>query len=53
MNDKQSQPAEELIISVDTANAVVSYLASRPYVEVFRLIEAMQQCKPLPSKAKD
>lgn len=52
MSDQQTQPTE-LIISMETAEAVVSYLASRPYIEVFALINAMQQLKPLPAKAKE
>lgn len=37
----------ELVISVQIAEAIVNYLASRPYIEVFKLIEAMQQLEPL------
>ena len=47
MND-QAQP-QQLVISLATAEAVVNYLAARPYVEVFQLIPAMQQLQPLPA----
>ena len=47
MND-QAQP-QQLVIPLATAEAVVNYLAQRPYVEVFQLIAAMQQLQPLPA----
>ena len=40
MNDDNPQ---QLVIDIKTAEAVVNYLAARPYVEVFQLIAAMQQ----------
>jgi len=46
-DDKQQQ----LVIDLKTAEAVVNYLATRPYIEVFQLIAAMQQLKPLPEPA--
>ncbi len=47
MND-QAQP-QQLVIPLATAEAMVNYLAQRPYVEVFQLIAAMQQLQPLPA----
>ena len=44
-----SEQPDKLIIDVKTAEAVVNYLAGRPYVEVFQLIAAMQQLQPLPA----
>ena len=44
----QAQP-QQLVIPLATAEAVVNYLAARPYVEVFQLIAAMQQLQPLPA----
>ena len=38
MNDEQPK---QLVIPLATAEAVVNYLAQRPYVEVFQLIAAM------------
>ena len=43
-----TQP-DKLVIDLKTAEAVVNYLAARPYVEVFQLIAAMQQLQPLPA----
>lgn len=44
---------DKLVIDLKTAEAVVNYLAQRPYVEVFQLVAAMQQLQPLPApKAK-
>ena len=48
MND-QAQPEQQLVIDLKVAEAVVNYLAARPYVEVFQLIAAMQQLQPLPA----
>lgn len=47
MSDEQPK---QLVISLTTAEAVVNYLAQRPYVEVFQLIAAMQQLQPLPAQ---
>ena len=47
MND-QAQP-QQLVIPLATAEAVVNYLAQRPYIEVFTLIASMQQLQPLPA----
>lgn len=46
MNDEQPK---QLVIDLKTAEAIVNYLAARPYVEVFQLIAAMQQLQPLPA----
>ena len=46
MNDDKPQ---QLVIALKTAEAVVNYLAARPYIEVFQLIAAMQQFQPLPA----
>lgn len=46
MNNEQTK---QLVIDLKTAEAVVNYLATRPYVEVFQLIAAMQQLQPLPA----
>jgi len=37
-----------LVISVTTAEAIANYLATKPYIEVYQLIDLMQQLKPLP-----
>jgi len=41
--------SQQFVISVATAEAVINYLAGRPYIEVFQLIAAMQQLQPLPA----
>ena len=46
MNDDKPQ---QLVIPLATAEAVVNYLAQRPYIEVFQLIAALQQLQPQPS----
>lgn len=43
----QPAQADKLIIDIKTAEAIVNYLAARPYIEVFQLIAAMQQLEPL------
>jgi len=48
-----TEQPDKLIIDVKTAEAVVNYLAQRPYVEVFQLIAAMQQLQPLPAPANE
>jgi len=47
--NEQAAPETNLIIDIKTAEAVVNYLATRPYIEVFQLIAAMQQLQPLPT----
>lgn len=47
MEEKQFSIGEEL------AQAILSYLATRPYQEVFRLIAALQQLKPVVIGEKD
>lgn len=37
---------KEITISVELANAILGYLGSRPYGEVFQLIQAMQAAAP-------
>ena len=44
-----NEQTKQLVIDLKTAEAVVNYLASQPYVEVFQLIAAMQQLQPLPA----
>jgi len=34
---------KEITISVELANAILGYLGSRPYGEVFQIVEAIQQ----------
>jgi len=48
-----SEQPDKLIIDLKTAEAVVNYLAQRPYVEVFQLIALMQQLQPLPAPAQE
>ncbi len=48
-----NEPTKQLVIDLKTAEAVVNYLAQRPYVEVFQLIAAMQQLQPLPAPADE
>ena len=51
---------KQFIIQEDLANAILQYLASKPYGEVFQLIGALQQLRimdipelPKPKKEKD
>jgi len=37
----------EFTISQETVNKVLNYLAQRPFIEVAKLIEEVQQVKPL------
>lgn len=34
---------EKLVISKDSLQQILNYLAGRPYVEVFQLVQAIQQ----------
>jgi hypothetical protein len=34
---------KEITISVELANAILSYLGNRPYGEVFQIVDAIQQ----------
>jgi hypothetical protein len=34
---------KEITISVELANAILGYLGSRPYGEVFQIVQAIQQ----------
>ena len=47
---------KQFIIQEDLANAILQYLASKPYGEVFQLINALQQLRifenPEPQKEK-
>jgi hypothetical protein len=42
--------AKEYKIQEDVLNAVLNYLAQRPFVEVFKLVEALQKTEELPLK---
>jgi hypothetical protein len=42
----QTPPVEILAIPVPLAQRVVDYLAGRPYVEVFELIQDLQSLSP-------
>lgn len=35
--------SNKVTLSVDVVNAILNYLASKPYQEVFQLIQALQQ----------
>lgn len=37
---------KQFIIQEDLANAILQYLASKPYSEVFQLIGGLQQLRP-------
>ena len=37
---------KEITISIELANALLGYLGSRPYAEVFQLVQAMQAAAP-------
>ena len=37
---------KDITISIELANAILGYLGSRPYGEVFQLIQAMQAAAP-------
>jgi len=48
---------KQFIIQEDLANAILQYLASKPYGEVFQLISGLQQLRmfesPEPKKEKE
>jgi hypothetical protein len=37
---------KDITISIELANAILGYLGSRPYAEVFQLVQAMQAAAP-------
>jgi hypothetical protein len=37
---------KELTISIELANAILGYLGTKPYAEVFQFIEAIQAAAP-------
>jgi hypothetical protein len=37
---------KDITISIELANAILGYLGSRPYSEVFQLIQAIQAAAP-------
>jgi hypothetical protein len=37
---------KDMTISIELANAILGYLGTRPYGEVFQLIQAMQAAAP-------
>jgi hypothetical protein len=37
---------KDITISIELANAILGYLGSKPYGEVFQLIQAMQAAAP-------
>lgn len=37
---------KDMTISIELANAILNYLATRPYGEVFQLIQAVQAAAP-------
>lgn len=43
-----SEQPQNLIIPTTLAEAIVQYLAQRPYIEVHKLIAALQQLQPAP-----
>ena len=44
----------EIKLSVDTVNQILGYLGTRPYQEVFHLIQAIQEAaKPQEAEPKD
>ncbi len=42
--------AKEYKITEEVLNATLNYLAQRPFVEVFKLVEALQKSEELPKK---
>lgn len=42
---------ENLVISKEALQKILNYLAGRPYVEVFELVQAVQGAKPALSAA--
>ncbi len=52
MNELNEQPEQLLIIDRQTAQAVLNYLQTKPYAEVYGLIAALVQLQPMSSKAE-
>ncbi len=49
----ETKPPENLIIPIELVQAVANYLAQKPYGEVYQLIAALQQLKPVPQPAPE
>lgn len=43
----ENQDVKQLVLPIETAQALLNYLASRPYSEVYELVAQMQQLVPL------
>ncbi len=52
MDELNEQPEQLLIIDRQTAQAVLNYLQTKPYAEVYGLIAALVQLKPKERKAE-
>lgn len=48
-----SDEATHVLVPVPIAQAVLDYLATRPYGEVYQLIATLQSLQPAPAEAAD